>query len=54
MKFWDSSAVIPLCLKEQMSERLKSVMKADEEIIVWWASRWSACLPCRDEGERVC
>ena len=27
MKFWDSSAVIPLCLKEQMSERLK---KCDE------------------------
>jgi uncharacterized protein len=39
MKFWDSSAVIPLCLKEQMSERLKGMMKADEEIIVWWASR---------------
>jgi hypothetical protein len=39
MKFWDSSAVIPLCLKEQMTERLKSLMKADEEIIVWWAAR---------------
>ena len=39
MKFWDSSAVIPLCLKEQMTERLKSLMKTDEEIIVWWASR---------------
>jgi predicted nucleic acid-binding protein len=39
MKFWDSSAVIPLCLKEQTTERLKSLLKADEEIIVWWASR---------------
>ena len=39
MKFWDSSAVIPLCLKEQMTEMLKSLMKTDEEIIVWWASR---------------
>ncbi len=39
MKFWDSSAIIPLCLKEQMSETVKRLIKADEDITVWWAAR---------------
>ena len=39
MKFWDSSAIIPLCLKEQMSETVKRLIKADEDIVVWWATR---------------
>ena len=39
MKFWDSSAIIPLCLKEQMSEMLKRLTKSDEDLIVGWATR---------------
>ena len=39
MKFWDSSAVIPLCLKEQMSEAVKRLIKSDEDLVVWWATR---------------
>jgi len=39
MKFWDSSAIIPLCLKEQMSETVKHLIKSDEDIVVWWATR---------------
>lgn len=39
MKFWDSSAIIPLCLKEQMSETVKRLIKSDEDIVVWWATR---------------
>ena len=39
MKFWDSSAIIPLCLKEQMSETVKSLIKSDEDLVVWWATR---------------
>ena len=39
MKFWDSSAIIPLCLKEQMSETVKRLIKADEDIVVWWVTR---------------
>lgn len=39
MKFWDSSAIIPLCLKEQMSEPVKRLIKADEDIAVWWVAR---------------
>jgi predicted nucleic acid-binding protein len=39
VKFWDSSAIIPLCLKEQMSETVKRLIKADEDIVVWWTTR---------------
>jgi uncharacterized protein len=39
MKFWDSSAIIPLCLKERTSEAIISLMKADEDVMVWWATR---------------
>ncbi|RJR38747.1 MAG: PIN domain-containing protein [Desulfobacteraceae bacterium] len=39
MKFWDSSAIIPLCLTEAASAPLIDLAKADEHIIVWWGSR---------------
>lgn len=39
MRFWDSSAIIPLCLKEQTSETVKRLIKADEDIVVWWATK---------------
>jgi predicted nucleic acid-binding protein len=53
MKFWDSSAIIPLCLKEQMSETGKRLIKADEDVVVWWATRvecFSALSRRRREG----
>jgi len=39
VRFWDSSAIIPLCLKEQTSETVKRLIKTDEDIVVWWATR---------------
>jgi uncharacterized protein with PIN domain len=39
VKFWDSSAIIPLCFKEPASEAVKHVINADPDIIVWWATR---------------
>lgn len=38
MKFWDSSAIIPLCLKEPASEVVKPLAKRDEDIVVWWGT----------------
>lgn len=38
MKFWDSSAIIPLCLKEAASEILRRIAENDQEITVWWAT----------------
>jgi len=39
MRFWDSSAIIPLCLKEKVSEAMKRLVKDDEDIVVWWTTR---------------
>jgi uncharacterized protein len=53
MKFWDSSALIPLCLTESSSENVKRVVRSDEDIVVWWATRvecLSALARRRREG----
>lgn len=39
MKFWDSSAVIPLCFKEPVSSVIQELAVADSDIVVWWATR---------------
>ena len=39
MKFWDSSAIIPLCLKEPAFETIRTLAKSDEDIIVWWGTK---------------
>jgi predicted nucleic acid-binding protein len=39
VRFWDASAIIPLCLKERASESIKHLLQADEDVIVWWATR---------------
>ena len=38
MRFWDSSAIIPLCLKESASEAAKGLLKGDEDVVVWWTT----------------
>jgi uncharacterized protein len=38
MKFWDSSAIVPLCLREANTGIMKSLLEKDEEMIVWWAT----------------
>jgi len=39
VKFWDSSAIIPLCLKEKSSEVAGRILKTDEDMVVWWVTR---------------
>jgi uncharacterized protein len=54
MKFWDSSAIIPLCLKEPLSEAVKNLAEKDEDLVVWWATRVeciSALARRRREGK---
>ena len=51
MKFWDSSAIIPLCLKEKTSAAIKGLMKDDEDIVVWWTTRIE-CLSALSRRQR--
>lgn len=39
MIFWDSSAVIPLCVNEPASTTVKSILADEPVAVVWWATR---------------
>jgi uncharacterized protein len=39
VRYWDSSAIVPLCLSEPRSDRLRSLAETDEDIVTWWGSR---------------
>lgn len=38
MKFWDASAVTPLCLREPQSATVKKIAEEDGAIVAWWAT----------------
>lgn len=53
MRFWDSSALVPLAIRESRSDRLRELLDEDPEMAVWWASPvecWSALARQRREG----
>ena len=39
MKFWDMSAVVPLCVSEPSSATVKSILTSDPSMVVWWATK---------------
>lgn len=38
MRFWDSSALVPLCLEQPRSAHARRMVAQDPEMIVWWGS----------------
>ena len=38
MRFWDSSALVPLCLTQPASEQVRRWYDSDPELVVWWGS----------------
>ncbi len=38
MKFWDASAVIPLCIDEPQTKIVQDIAKKDNALVVWWGS----------------
>ncbi len=38
MKFWDTSALLPLCVKEPQSEKIQNLVQQDGDLVVWWAA----------------
>ncbi len=38
MKFWDASAIIPLCLEEPRTALLERIATDDPVIVVWWGT----------------
>lgn len=38
MRFWDSSALVPLLVEEELSARLRDLYLADGGTITWWST----------------
>lgn len=38
MRFWDSSAIVPLCIEEPRSEITRLLAHDDGELIFWWGT----------------
>ncbi len=38
MKFWDASAILPLCLQESHSMAMKEIIEDDRQIVIWWGT----------------
>jgi len=38
MRFWDSSALVPLVVEEDSSELISGVIESDRKIVVWWGT----------------
>ena len=38
MKFWDSSALVPLCVEEPATTRVVALVKDDPAVMVWWST----------------
>ena len=51
MKFWDSSALLPLLVKEATSTVIQKFFDEDEEVAVWWGTE-TECLSALARRER--
>ena len=38
MRFWDSSAIVPLCVEETATDRALALVNEDPEVAIWWAT----------------
>lgn len=38
MRFWDSSAVVPLILEQPLSDRARQLLGEDPDVVVWWGT----------------
>jgi hypothetical protein len=43
MKFWDSSAIVPLCIEEENSKKMGKLLIDDISMVVWWGC-WVECV----------
>ena len=39
MRFWDSSALVPLLVRQAATERMTGLYRADVSILTWWCTR---------------
>jgi uncharacterized protein len=50
MRFWDSSAIMPLLVSEPETQARASLLKDDPRLVIWWGSR----VECASALNRLC
>jgi hypothetical protein len=53
MKFWDASALVPVCIAQPETATVKALLDEDPQIVVWWntiVECWSALARLRRAG----
>jgi len=38
LRFWDSSALVPLVVRQRASSRMRSLYRADAGVLAWWGT----------------
>lgn len=38
MRFWDSSALVPLVVDESVSDEVDALLDEDDQVMLWWAT----------------
>ena len=38
MRYWDSSAIVPLVVEEPASDAMRAQLREDGDLVVWWAT----------------
>jgi len=38
MRFWDASALVPLCIEQPLSGRARQLLEEDPDLAVWWGT----------------
>jgi uncharacterized protein len=51
MRFWDSSAIVPLLIEEESSKMLLALQNANPNMVVWWGTE-TECLSALARRER--
>jgi hypothetical protein len=49
MKFWDASAIIPLCIEEPHTALMREIIDRDGLMVVWWGT----IIECRSAVARL-
>ena len=49
MRFWDTSAVVPLLLEQRATAKVEELLSKDPEIVAWWGT----ALECASAAARL-
>jgi hypothetical protein len=39
VRFWDSSAIVPLIIRQPQTDAVRAILEEDDAMVVWWTSQ---------------